>query len=74
LSAISPPTYANRIGVKSDTVRYWITTGQLDAVDFSKNSGGRPRWKIFPEAIAEFEARRAAKPAAPKPARQKKYC
>ena len=68
---ISPPAYAKSRGVKPDTVRLWIRTGQLDAVNYAKNPGGKPCWKIFPDAIEKFEARRAARPA-PKPERKTK--
>ena len=61
MTPITPPTFAKSRGVKSDKVLHWIKTGELAAVNFATSPGGRPRWKIFPEAIADSERHRAAK-------------
>ena len=72
IAPITPPVYAKSRGVKNDKVLYWIKTGELAAINFARNPGGRPSWKIFPEAIADFERRRASKPPPKQPPRQKK--
>lgn len=60
---VTPPEYAKRLGVKPSKVLTWIRHGELRAVNVATNLSGRPRWKIPTNAIVEFEARRAAKPA-----------
>lgn len=35
------------------------------------NLTGRPQWRIAPEAVAAFEARRTSAPPPPKPARRR---
>lgn len=59
---LTPPALARQYGVNSDKVLAWIESGELSAVNVASRVGGRPRWRISAEAIAEFEARRAAKP------------
>lgn len=54
---ITPPQYAKSRGIKSDRVLAWIRSGELRAVNFG-DGVRRPRWKISPEAIAEFEQAR----------------
>jgi transposase len=61
-SAITPGQLANRFGVGIHKVLSWIASGQLAAVNVATNPHGRPRWVIMPEAIADFERRRAAQP------------
>ncbi len=58
--ATTPPKYAEELGVNADKVLAWIRSGELCAIDVSAKRGGRPRWRITPEAITEFEARRSA--------------
>ena len=68
---LTPPQYAQLLGVKSDKVIGWIRRGELGAIDVSTNPGtGRPRYRIPPQAIAAFEQRRSA--AQPKPTRRKR--
>jgi hypothetical protein len=59
---VSPPQYAERLGVKPDKVLAWINTGELRAVNTATFRGGRPRWRIPPDAIIAIENSRAAKP------------
>jgi hypothetical protein len=72
MPALTPPAYARQLGVKPEKIRLWILRGELRAVNVAENIGGRPCWKIPPDAIEEFEARRAAKPPASKPKRKTK--
>jgi excisionase family DNA binding protein len=62
---------ARRYRVGEDKVRTWIRKGELRATNTSSVLCGKPRWVIPPEALAEFEKRRAGGPA-PKPARRRK--
>jgi excisionase family DNA binding protein len=62
---------ARRLRVGQDKVRSWITRGELRAVNTSAVLCGRTRWVVMPEALAEFERRRAGGPS-PKPARRRK--
>lgn len=64
---------SKRYRVGEDTVRLWIKTGKLKAINTRDARCGRPRYVVTPEALAEFErSREAATPTAPKPKRQKK--
>ena len=63
-SYITPPALARQYGVKPDKILRWISLGELTAVNVAERVGGRPRWRISLESIADFERRRAAvKPA-----------
>jgi hypothetical protein len=74
----SPPTrglslraVAARYRVARATVAHWIKTRQLRAVNVARSLCAPARWRIMPEALAEFERHRDAAPA-PKPARRRK--
>jgi hypothetical protein len=70
---LTPPELARRWRMKRDRVLALIRSGALRAFDASKNpgkAGGRPRWRISPQAIAEFEAARAPVAPDPEPARR----
>jgi hypothetical protein len=68
----TPPEIAKRYRVSSDTVRGWIVSGQLRAVDVSARPGiGRPRWRIHPCDLVAFENARTAQPPV-KPARRRR--
>jgi len=57
---VSPPQLARRYGVKPSRVIAWIRAGELAAINIG--GGGRPRYRITPEAIREFEAVRSTGP------------
>ncbi|MHC4404506.1 MAG: helix-turn-helix domain-containing protein [Planctomycetota bacterium] len=58
---LTPPQVAKRYRVNSETVIGWIKSGQLRAIDVSKNPGvGRPRYRIDPTDLIAFENRRLA--------------
>lgn len=61
---ITPPEYAAMLGVKPAHVLGWIDRGELRAVNTS--NGSRPRWKIPPDAIVEFERSRGSRPEVPR--------
>jgi hypothetical protein len=62
---------AQRYGVGVHKVLAWITRGELAAINVA-NTITRPQWKILPQAIVDFENRRAAKPSSRVERRKKK--
>lgn len=71
---LTPPEIARHLGVKADTVRAWITAGELRAFDVavSKRAGKhRPSWRIRPVDLETFIAKRSTNPPPPKPARSR---
>lgn len=58
----TPPELAHRWRCKPEKVIAWIKAGELAAVNVA-NRGKRARWVVSPQAIADFEQRRAAEPA-----------
>ena len=69
----TPNDIANRFGVKATKIIAWINSGELLAINAATRMGGKPRWKISPTSLANFEASRASKPTAIAiPARQRK--
>jgi hypothetical protein len=69
---LTPPEYGRRIGVHRDRIIAFIRRGELRAIDVSEPGTSRPRYRISPEAIAEFERRRSAV-ALPKPIRRRRH-
>jgi transposase len=61
---------ARRYRVSEEKVRGWIARGELTAINTAAAMSGKPRWVVTPEALAEFEQRRAGGPP-PKPARRR---
>lgn len=53
---LTPPQVAQRYGVSPDTVRAWIASGDLRAVNVGK--GKRPRYRVPGEAMKELDAKR----------------
>lgn len=49
---------AQQLAVDPGKVLDWIHSGQLVAVNVATNTGGRPRWRVSQESLAEFLARR----------------
>jgi transposase len=50
---------SQRWRVSEDKVRAWIGKGEQKGVNTATNLCGRPRWVVSPDAVAEFEKRRA---------------
>lgn len=63
---ITPVEYAKRLGVAPERVRAWIRKGTLRAVNVG-DGVLRSRFRISPDAIAEFEERRSGKVPEPPP-------
>ena len=55
---LTPPEFAERLGVNADRVRGWIESGQLAAINVGDRQ--RPRWRLSPDAIDAFLASRAS--------------
>jgi hypothetical protein len=62
---------ARRYRVGEDKVRGWIARGDLRGVNTAAVLAGKPRWVVTPEALAEFERRRAVS-SPPKPQRRRR--
>ncbi|MGD0901149.1 MAG: helix-turn-helix domain-containing protein [Thermoguttaceae bacterium] len=62
---LTPPQVARRYGVSPDTVRAWIASGDLRAMNVGK--GKRPRYRVPVESLKELDAKRVPKvvPASP---------
>lgn len=54
---------AKQFRVAEGKVRGWIASHQLAAINVAADESCRPKWRISPEAIEAFVARRQAKPA-----------
>ncbi len=64
----TPPKLAKRWGVKAEKVIAFIRSGELRALDVSMHPGvGKPRFRITPEAVKDFETRRESQQTPPKP-------
>src|SRR5438045_2438684 len=50
---------ARRYRVGEDKVRAWIRRGELRAINTAATACARPRFVVPPEALGEFEQRRA---------------
>ncbi len=59
----SPADVAAALRVKIDRVYSLIAAGELTAVNIAQQRGGRPRWRISDEALAQFlRSRQSVKP------------
>jgi excisionase family DNA binding protein len=61
---------AERLGVRRAGVLALIRAGELRAVDVALRRGGRPLWRIDPDDLEAFVARRT-RPAAPRRRRRR---
>ena len=67
----TPPELAKRWRIKSERVLAMIRRGELRAFDVSEPGSSRPRFRISPDAVIEYENRHA--PTAPsKPSRRRR--
>jgi transposase len=58
---------AERFHVGEHTVLHWIARGELAAVNVARAAGGKPHWRVTPEALQAFELLRSAQPIEPQP-------
>lgn len=70
-SFLSPPEVAERLRLSPDKILAWIKSGELVAVNTATKLGGRPRYRVSPISLAEFEKRRIAM-AMPAPVKQRR--
>jgi hypothetical protein len=68
---LTPPQVAKRYGVNPDTVRSWIASNELRAVNVAAPGSTRPRYRVEPEALAEFDLRRQTREKAPRQRRRR---
>jgi len=68
---LTPPEVAKRYGVSPDTVRSWIENGQLKATNIGQGKK-KPRFRIEPQALEEFDRRRTAESKPPTPAKRRR--
>lgn len=59
---LTPPQVARRFGCKPETVLGWIRNGELAALNLARRGTLRPRYRISPQALADFELRRTVVP------------
>ncbi len=50
---------AQTLDVSSANVLDWIASGELQAVNVAAGRGARPRWRVSPEAVRQFEVARS---------------
>lgn len=73
MTALTPKQVAQRYGVSTATVVHWINTEQLKSINVGRSLRKlKPRWKIFPEQLAEFELHRQSGSTPAPPARRKR--
>jgi hypothetical protein len=58
----TPPRLARLWAMDPATVRSLLESGQLRGFNVARRNSRRPRWRISPEAMQEFEQSRAAIP------------
>jgi hypothetical protein len=68
----SPAEVAEARGIDVHIVLAAIRAGELDATNWARPGSRRPRWRISPQALQQFEQRRAAKAPPPRQRRQRK--
>ena len=69
--ASTPPVVAKLLAVDVHRVLAWIRSGALRAVNVG-DGPLRPRWRIMPDDLDAFLARRAAQPATKATRRRRK--
>lgn len=68
---LTPPEIAARFRVKPETVIGWIRSGELRAIDVSRQGSRRPRFRIDPGDLIAFANRRAVAVAPSKRSRRR---
>ena len=69
---LTPPQLARQLRIEPPKVIAWINRGELRAVNVADRTGGRPRWRISPDAVDEFMRPRESKTPAPTVKRPKR--
>jgi hypothetical protein len=60
-SWFTPPQIARTRRIRVGKVLDWIRRGELVAVNLAEKRGGRPRWRISPEALERFDQTRSSR-------------
>jgi hypothetical protein len=68
---LTPPEIARKLGVDPSKIVGFIRRGELVAANLAEHRGGRPRYRVSPEALQQFLVGRQATPA-PKPVRRRR--
>jgi len=75
---LTPPQVARVLGVSPETVRGWIRSGELKAVNLADPQSPRPRYRIERDALTSFATGRETIAPTPNPQRQQsrkpRYC
>jgi len=61
---------SKRFAVGEHTVLAWIRSGDLRAINVGRKNGGRPKWRVTEQALADFEQLRAPDPPLPRARRR----
>ncbi|MFN0199332.1 MAG: helix-turn-helix domain-containing protein, partial [Planctomycetaceae bacterium] len=56
---LTPPAIAQRLGVSPETVIGWIRSGELEAINVAQRGKSRPRYRVSPQSLADWELRRS---------------
>lgn len=71
---LTPPAIAARLGVAEETVRSWITGGELRAANVARRGCQRPPYRVDPADLEAFlAARRPDAPPTAKSAHRRKH-
>ncbi len=71
--AMSVREVAAQLGIRQHGVLSLIASGELVAINVSLKPGGRPLWRIMPEAFDGFLARRSSQGPAPRRRRRRRH-
>jgi excisionase family DNA binding protein len=69
--SLTPPQVATQLGVAPETVIGWIRAGELKAANVGKGKK-RPRYRIEPEALAEFQRKKMPEVTPTQPANRRR--
>lgn len=68
---LTPPEIARQLGIDPSKVVAWIRRGELVAANLAEHRGGRPRFRVSPDALQQFLVGRQTTPE-PKPVRRRR--
>lgn len=62
---MTPPQIADHLGCKPETVISWIKSGELKAINLARLGSMKSRFRVSPQALADFELARSVIPREP---------
>ncbi len=68
---LTPPEIAKHLRIKAEKVLTWIRSGELRTFNVATKQGGRPLWRVKPDDLETFIAKRSTTPPTPKPVRSR---